>query len=195
MNFKPAMRNIPLWSLRQEFQKTLEVIQCEEFELAVSRRQFPISVAVFQWYGGGEDLLSLLVQRSIMGVESYIVGAAWSKICDLGLMTNEINKKVRNPFSIKPKTGTAASYYCDLPSLIHEDLSLNRFDPGFYLKLKAFYKSVRNPLFHGYQFDSSDVEIVRKSFWYVSEIYAWIDQWYPPEREWGTELSLVIGTP
>jgi len=188
------MSNIPLWNLREEFHYVRNMLHSEDFAVALRNRDRPIRTPVLDWHGNDADLLSLLVQRAVLGVESYTVGAAWIKLGELGRMTTEINKKVRNPFSIKAKSGTASAYYDHLPSLIHPDLSVAVIDPEFWEQLTNFYKKVRNPLFHGSHFANGDVKNAIQSFWFVEELYAWLDQWHKPEWRPGQRMTIVFKT-
>ncbi len=192
MAFEPPMSNIPLWNLREEFYYVREMLHSENFVAALRNRERPVRTPILDWHGSEADLLSLLVQRAVLGVESYTVGAAWIKLNELGRMTTEINKKVRNPFSIKPKSGTASAYYHHLPALIHTDLSIAVVDPEFWRQLTDFYRKVRNPLFHGSNFASGDVQNAIQSFWFVEELYAWLDQWHKPEWVPGQRMTLVF---
>lgn len=192
MGFAPPMSNIPLWSLREEFRLTCECAQSADFSIALKRNVRPIVTPILDWHGSEADLVSLLVQRSIMGVESYTIGAAWSTLINLGEMTQELNEKVRNPFSIRRGSGTASAYYHELPSLIHHDLSLFSVDPGFWIELKSFYKNVRNPLFHGSQFAGDYATNAAEPFRVVGEIYQWLDQWYDSGWSPGQRVSVVI---
>lgn len=193
MVFEPPMDNIPLWNLREEFYYTKQVLCSESFAAALHRNERPLKTPILDWHGNDSDLLSLLVQRAILGVESYTIGASWIKLNELGRMTAELNKKVRNPFSIQPRSGTASAYYHHLPALIHPELSIAVVDPDFWVELKHFYSKVRNPLFHGSHFARAEVNDAIKSFWFVEELYSWLDQWHKSEWVPGQPpLSVVL---
>ena len=192
MAFEPPMGNIPLWNLREEFHYVREMLRGDDFVAALQRHERPVRTPVFDWHGSGADLLSSLVQRAVLGVESYTVGAAWIKLSELGRMTAELNEQVRNPFSIPTNSGTASAYYDKLPALIHPDLSVSKVDPEFWTDLKAFYRNVRNPLFHGSHFANDDVQNAIKSFWFIEELYAWLDQWHKPEWVPGQRMTIVV---
>lgn len=185
------MENIPLRNLREEFHYTREMLVTPEFETALKGHDRPIKTPQFDWHGYDTDLLSTLVQRAIQGVESYTVGASWTKLIALGKMTAELNVKVRNPFSIQRGSGAAAAFYHHLPALIHPDLSIQRVDPDFWVELKDFYRNVRNPLFHGSHFAAGDVSNASESFRILNEIYLWLDQWHKPEWRPGQSMFLV----
>ncbi|MHB1956061.1 MAG: hypothetical protein ACYCOU_20210, partial [Sulfobacillus sp.] len=113
--------------------------------------------------------------------------------------TTEINNQVRNPYLIKAKSGTdkaksgtVSAYYHHLPALIHPELSVAVVDPEFWSHLTDFYKKVRNPLFHGSHFASGDVQNAIRSFWFVEELYTWLDQWHNPEWMPGKRIALVF---
>ena len=195
MVFEPPMSNIPLWNLREEFHYVRDMLRGSDFAAALGRHERPIRTPVFDWHGSGADLLSSLVQRAVFGVESYTVGAAWIKLNELGRMTDDLNKQVRNPFSIPGERGTAAAFYKNLPGLIHPDLRVSVVDPEFWKELKAFYQKVRNPLFHGWHFATGDVQNAIKSVWFIEELYAWLDQWHPPEWVPGQRMTITLITP
>ena len=137
MAFEPPMSNIPLWNLREEFYYTKQVIHSEEFAAALLHNKRPLKTPTLDWHGDAADLLSLLVQRAILGVESYTIGACWIKLNQLGRMTTELNNKVRNPFLIRARSGTASAYYDHLPALIHPELSIPVVDSEFWIDLKS----------------------------------------------------------
>ena len=178
MTFEPRMSNIPTWNLREEFHRVGELLASDGFANAIHHHDRPIRTPLFDWHGNDNDLLSLLVQRAIQGVESYTKGAVWAKLSDMVPMTDDLYAKIRNPFSIQRGAGTAEAYYHHLPALVHPDLSVKVVDPEYWEKLKDFYKRVRNPLFHGSHFTNADVQDAIESFWHIEEIYAWLDQWY-----------------
>lgn len=193
MTFDPPMSNIPLWNLREEFYYTNQLLCSQGFAEALKSGQRPLRVPILDWRGNDADLLSLLVQRAILGVESYTIGTCWITLSKLGRMTGALNEKVRNPFSIKPRSGTASAYYDHLPALIDSELSLRVVDAGFWGELKGFYRNVHNPLFHGSAFARADVHDAIKSFWFVGELYSWLDQWHKPEWVPGQPpLSVVV---
>jgi len=110
MEFEPRMDNIPLSNLREEFHYTHEMLLSSEFEAALKGVARPIKTPIFDWHGGGTDLLSTLVRRAIQGVESYTVGASWIKLQTMNRMTADLNAQVRNPFSIQRGAGAAAAF-------------------------------------------------------------------------------------
>jgi hypothetical protein len=186
------MSNIPIWNLREEFHLVGQLLSSENFPEVLRHHERPIRTPLFDWHGSDNDLLSLLVQRAIQGVESYTRGAVWIKLCELGRMTEDLYAKTRNPFSIQARSGTAAAYFHHLPALIDPDLSVKVIDPEYWEKLAAFYKDVRNPLFHGSHFASGDVQNATEAFWHIEELYAWLDQWYESGWTPGKRLFLTI---
>jgi hypothetical protein len=191
MEFEPRMDNIPLSNLREEFHYTHEMLLSSEFEAALKGVARPIKTPIFDWHGGGTDLLSTLVRRAIQGVESYTVGASWIKLQTMNRMTADLNAQVRNPFSIQRGAGAAAAFYHHLPSLIHPDLSIQHVDPEFWEELRHFYRAVRNPLFHGSHFATEDVSNASESFRIIGEVYLWLDQWHKPEW-WPGKRTFVV---
>lgn len=172
------MQNIPLRILRKEFESTFGFVNDEQFVIALKSSKRPISIGFIDWYGSSNDLASILVQRAVMGVESYTIAAVWHSLIKLGKLTPELNKKVRNPFKIRRGLGTAEAYYDALPAIASESLSFKYLNEESWPELKEFYKNIRNPLFHGEQFSNGYAESIKYSFDVIQILYKWLDEWY-----------------
>ena len=182
---KPALGNIPLQNLREEFLLYLETLSSDRFahDLRYAMHR-PIRTPLFDWHGAANDLLTLIVQRAVQGLEAYVGGAAWIEINRAGLMTQDILKLVRNPFGIKGERGTAAAYYHKLPGLLSPMLSLQILEPKLWPAVKLFYAEVRNPLFHGMQLQRNEPDEVLEYFRLIEQVYQWIDYWHTPSLPW-----------
>src|SRR5438552_18947413 len=80
-----------------------------------------------------EDLLTLILQRTILGAESYIPAAVWLELGKTGRLTQELNKTIRNPSSIKTnRRGMAVRYYNLVPALLDPKHALETADPALW---------------------------------------------------------------
>lgn len=62
--------NIPLINLRIEFNRTYLFIRSQEAETCLKPPIEPIRAPMFVWGGMPDDLMTLLLQRAILGVEA-----------------------------------------------------------------------------------------------------------------------------
>ena len=93
------LSNIPIINLLREFQLWDKWIRSEQRQFASGHRE-PIRTPLLIWGGMPEDLLTLILQRTILGLESYVSAAVWMKLGELGRLTPELNRVARNPFEI-----------------------------------------------------------------------------------------------
>ncbi len=138
----------------------------------------------------------MILFRAIVGIESYLPAAVMFKLGNMGLLNQSNMNYVRNPYSLNAKK-MVEKYYHLLPELIDRNCSLKRSNPGLYEKNKIFYKEVRNPIFHGYQLDSPNLEGSFKVYKHVADLYKWIDSWYendmvPPIPDIKSMLSAIL---
>jgi hypothetical protein len=182
---KPVMKldNIPVYNLLNEFFRWNKEIRTQRFkqQLAIGHRQ-PVRTALLIWGGMPGDLMTLILQRTILGLESYVMAATWIELGLLGRLTPELNKVVRNPFSIGPRQrGTAACYFNALPALIDPEHALERANHVLWDEIREFYKEVRNKLLHGYQIGSRDPAVLYGPFDMIRNTYDWVDTWHTLE--------------
>lgn len=178
----PKVGNIPLYNLLDEFIIFEELLHSEEFKTQFKKgKPVPINTPLLNWLGMKNDLLTLILQRTILGLESYIIGAVWIELGIAGKLTEKNNKLVRNPFLIKRGAGTADSYYNQLPSLLPTARSLKSSDEELWTEVAQFYKHVRNPLFHGQQLETDDPNQLIPIIEMIRRIYNWIDIWHQLE--------------
>jgi hypothetical protein len=186
--------NIPVYNLLNEFFRWDKEIRTEEFkqQFAIGRRQ-PIRTQLLIWGGMPSDLMTLILQRVILGLESYVMAAVWIELGRLGRLTPELSTLVRNPFSISPRQrGTAACYYNALPGIIAPEHALERADNPVWLDMKSFYTNVRNKLLHGYQLGSHDPAVLYEPFDMIRNTYAWVNTWHTLEVRDARPLKLQI---
>jgi hypothetical protein len=76
MNVALPLSNIPLYNLLHEFFLWNKHIRTQEFkqQFAVGYAK-PISTPLLIWGGDGGDLLTLILQRVVLGLESYIAAS------------------------------------------------------------------------------------------------------------------------
>ncbi len=173
------MTNLPVINLRREFEEYRVIFNGNEFEEIISLSHInPVRISNITWHGLPNELMTLIVQRSILGLESYISAAVVHELQSRGLEERLKNPAIDNPFSLN-KSAVVALYE-KLPGLIGDDFKLSSHDNKLFLEVKNFYKSVRNPIFHGKQLSLSGsyyLEAV-KSLSLISKIYSWVDTWY-----------------
>ncbi len=178
--FGLKLSNIPLINLRTEFKIYLNLFQEKEFKDKFRGPVEPIQTPYMTWYGMPEDLLTIILQRVILGVESYLPGAVYIELGMLGKLNKGILPYLRNPYKFGCRS-VVENYYHKLPQLIHERCSLQKYRLDLWDKTKAFYKEVRNPLFHGKQIHGENIAGVKRAFLHLMLIYEWIDTWHNPD--------------
>jgi hypothetical protein len=149
------------------------------------RKAEPFRTRLLIWGGMPEDLLTLILQRIILGAESYVPIAVWMELGGSGRLTPELNKVVRNPFLLKlQRRGTAYRYYNKVPSLLDPALALERANPALWEDVSEFYAKVRNKILHGYQIGANRPEALYQSLDMFVEVYEWVDSWHKPFTRW-----------
>ena len=132
---------------------------------------------MFVWFGIPDDLMTLLLQRAILGVESYLPAALMYASAQLGVASKEVFAKLHDPFGLGGRT-LVSNLYHRMPAVVHAELSLQYLDQELYDKNLIFYKSIRNPLFHGKQLHDTNIDALRNAFDHIARIYEWIDYWH-----------------
>lgn len=126
------------------------------------------------WRGRREALLSLLVQRGILGLEAYVPIVVEMDAMETGRF--EEAQVVRH---LRSQGGdTVRRIYHTIPSAVDELKSLLEYDAPTYNLIHDFYKSIRNPLFHGCEFSTS-TENVLEVFRLFRRVYSWADSDFP----------------
>ena len=175
------LTNIPLLNLRMEFNAVFRFVHSTDFEKSLGPVIKPIRSPMMMWRGMPADFLTMIVQRAILGIEAYLVGAVYVQAGLRGKLTKELVQKLQNPFRIKRGSGTVESFYDLLPSALDRKISLKVSHPGLWRQTVRFYAEIRNPLFHGKQISSVNPVPVRKAFDFLARLYEWIDDWHSPE--------------
>lgn len=171
--------NIPLVNLVDECATYYGLIQDDQFcaQFKTAKANVPIVALHIHWYGLPRDLLTMILQRQILGIESYINSIVLMEAVRKNLITPELTKKLKDPFSLGAR-GTADNYYNRLPSVLNPNNSLRQSNPDLWEKTRQFYKDVRNPLFHGQQIFDDDPSVLLPSLELMRQLYSWIESWF-----------------
>ena len=135
------LSNIPAINLLTEFYVWNREIRSDKFleQFAVGYSQ-PIRTRLLIWNGDSSDLLTLILQRTILGLESYVWVAVWLALGESGRLTPELQAKVRNPFTIKrSKSGTAYCFYNALPALVDPTFALEQNNRILWEEIRGFW--------------------------------------------------------
>jgi hypothetical protein len=179
--FGLTLYNIPLVNLRMEFKRTHAFMREPILDKALNPPfSEPIRAPLMIWGGMPDDLLTLLLQRALLGIESYIAGGVYECTGRLGKLDKELVEKIRNPFRFGSRSLVENVYHL-MPSAVDDSCSLRTCDEDLWKEAQAFYKEVRNPLFHGKQLHDCEPAAVRRAFDFVARLYEWIDSWYSLE--------------
>jgi hypothetical protein len=173
--FDISLNNIPHINLRNEFVRYYSALNDEDFISQFKGEIQPIKTPYMTWYGMPDDLLTLIVQKVTVGLESYLPGAVFMELGKQGRLKENV-LYVRDPFKLKGR-GTVENYYHLLPSLINDNVSLKNSDLKLYNETKAFYKEIRNPIFHGSELQDQNIIGIKNIFEYLANVYKWIDSW------------------
>jgi hypothetical protein len=193
-DFATALKlgNIPLINLRNEFNIWNRWIRSGEIATHLAQRNLkqPIPAGFLVWGGMPEDLLTLILQRAILGAESYIPFAVWIELGNTGRLTSELNAAIRNPFSMKTnRHGTAMRYYNLVPALLDPKHALETADPALWEDVHEFYKTVRNKVMHGNQIGATRAEVLHPIFDMFKAAYEWVDGWHDPAVRWNRSTT------
>ena len=181
--FGVETHNIPYINLRYEFQTHLELLRKPSFrELFTGRSQEPIRTPYLIWLTMPESLLTLMLQRAITGLESWVVGAVFYELGLRGRLDKGVIKLVHNPGSL-PGRSMARKYYNSLPALVDESFSLEKSDPKLWERTVIFYREVRNPIMHGREVNARSVDGVLTCFEHMMALYKWNDLWHDPQSK------------
>ena len=180
--FGLRFHNIPLINLRSEFNIYLSLFSRENFRAQFkSPKHREMVLPNMVWGGSHDTLLTLLLQRALVGIEAYIPGAIMTEAGIRGCLEKCDFEFLRNPYKLKGR-GTVENYYHRLPSQLCKDFSLKVYDVTLWEKNIEFYRKVRNPLFHGKEIKSNCVDGVYESYMHIQDLYNWIDSWHNPNN-------------
>lgn len=172
--------NIPLINLRWDFNQTYSFVFHPDFAQIFESPIRPVELPLMLWRGMPDDLVTVLLQRAVLGVEAYLPGALFHTAGKLGKVSGELFAKLRNPFAFGSKSAVVNIYH-RMPAELHCELSLLHLDEELFEKTKLFYQHIRNPLFHGKRLSNPEAQSVRAAMDHLARIYEWIDYWLNPE--------------
>lgn len=171
--------NIPIMNLRAEFEEYLKLFRSEGFrESLFDFSKYPVEIPSISWNGMPHDLLTLMLQRSILGLEAYVSAAVSYELGPEQHLSEQARAGLENPFSLNRKLVVAI--YEKLPEFVSEECKLSAYNQSLFEALRKFYENVRNPIFHGNQveFSAEAYEQVVSCFELLADVYGWIDTWY-----------------
>jgi len=189
---KERLINVPAINHLQECAEIHRLIHSQEFCLLCKENPVgkPIPALHFEWYGRTSELLTILLQRSILGTESFLSFAVLNQQAQRGLVIDKtMRENFLNPFSLG-RGGTADNYYNKLPALLDPSISLKVADPKLWEEVRVFYKETRNKIFHGFLLNTNDAEVLYPYIDMIRRIFLWIDTWF--EDTTGTILRIEI---
>jgi hypothetical protein len=180
--FEVTLRNMPLLDLREEFREYLALLEDKGFESLFGETWQPIETQFCTWYGDRDALVTLMLQRAILGIEAYLPAAVLFEAGLRGRIDVQNDASLNNPFSLGG-SGTADNYYNLLPAKLESRLALKQCNPKLWKRTRQFYQEVRNPLFHGYEIECEEGKFsaIVASFRHIAKLYSWIDSWHSLE--------------
>jgi len=171
--------NIPILNLRRQFDACLRLFRTNDFkEQVFNCHNTPVRVPNMMWHGLPHDLLTLLLQRAILGLESYLAAAVEYELTKRGTLSEPTRRALANPFSLSKRAVVAL--YEKLPALVEGPFRLSDHNKDLYAALDHLYKVTRNPIFHGNHvaLSGENFDRVASAFELLAAVYAWIDSWY-----------------
>lgn len=175
--FRLVFNNIPYINLRNEFARYYSSMNDTNFLSQFEGPIRPIETPYMIWYGMPDDLITLILQRVILGLEAYLPGAVFFELGTRGRLNKHNLVFIKNPFKLGGRS-TVDNYYHKLPSLIDKNYSLKLSNNKLWTQTQAFYKEVRNPIFHGNNICNRDIKGLKGIFDYLMKTYQWIDSWH-----------------
>lgn len=173
--------NLPIWNIRAEFDGHLAMLTDEGFlrQLHPLGQEVRLPNCTFHAHCLPRNVLTYILQRSILSVESCVSAAVTNRLAAIGKLDDAMVAKLDGPFNLPPKGGgTAHVFYNKLPSQVGSELALQAMYPELWETVKQFYRDVRNRLFHGYQLESGSVNGVLEAHRMLVKVYAWMDEWW-----------------
>lgn len=177
--FGLTVQNLPIVNIRQEFGTYLAALSDDTFVCGLNVVTNPVTLPLFTWRGLPKGALTIMLQRSILGVESCVSAAVVDRLTVKKRLTAEMAAAVNDVGSLPGRRkGMADAFYNKLPALVDSDLRLEIAEPELWPVVQRFYKEVRNPLFHGYQLATINSSGALKALQMLGEVYNWIDGWW-----------------
>jgi hypothetical protein len=150
-----------------------------EFRSLFFGRVQPIRTPYIIWGGWPDTLLTLLLQRALLGIEAYLPAAVWWELGVSGRLDRRLSEQIRQ--RDVPGRSLVEKLYRGLPGLVDNALSLQRCDGKLWKATVRFYEEVRNPIMHGYEIERGHFDGVARAFEHIADLYSWIDTWHNPD--------------
>lgn len=173
--FGLSLINIPYLNLRNEFKKNYRFIFSTGLDEYLKSPHGSIETPYGIWIASSDSLMTFILQKSILGLESYLPIALKLTANYLGRLTDTLHNEIDEAYGCKV-------LFKEVPKLVDPEISMHKCNAKFYDDTVKFYKLVRNPLFHGREIHNADVVSLRASFNHINEIYKWIDSWNASDR-------------
>jgi hypothetical protein len=125
--------------------------------------------------------LTVVLQRTLSGLEAYLSYAVRVEIAKRGRITRSTSDEIELSVT-GTRGGAAEGLFNAAPALVDSSLAMRRSDRGLWATTKLFYETVRNPVFHGHQLEASSIRQFPTAYRHMGEIYDWIDGWHDPEQ-------------
>jgi hypothetical protein len=177
--FGLEISNIPIINLRREFDANYALLLGGEFQTQINNLARPLKTTKFIWYGPPQELLTMLMLRAILGLESYALAAVEYEVDRNAIsLSVQQRKSLSNPFALGGRESLPDRLYNKLPAFLGQDRTLCKTDLKLWQELRTFYKEVRNPLMHGGQLWRPDAGAVSEAYSLMARVFEWIDGWY-----------------
>lgn len=177
--FGLRVKNLAIINIRQEFDTYLAMLSDEKFVRRIGNLGTPVDLPLITWRGLPMGLLTFVLQRSILGVESCVSAAVSYRLGARGLLTDEMTATLDDPVKLPGSGGGMANaFYNKLPAQVDPALRLEVMNPDLWVLVKRFYKEVRNPIFHGYELEGMNTAGTLAALKMLDAIYDWMDPWW-----------------
>src|SRR6266540_1590977 len=100
----------------------------------------PIDTPLFLWNTMPEGLLTLILQRAILGLEAYLPGTVYVQLGGKPGYEEHVMRYVANPARLC--RSIADAYFNRLPTLINPAHALRAANPELWLRTKRLYDEV-----------------------------------------------------
>jgi hypothetical protein len=175
--FDLKVSNLPIVNVRGEFATYTSLLADSDFVKKLYIMNQPIELPLLIWRDLPKNLLTFMLQRSILGIESCMVAAVEYELQIRGKLDAAMAEALDDLFGIPGSRGTAEAFYNKLPGLVDPRFQLLIMDVVLWQEVRSFYKEVRNNLFHGYQLQGTPVQGVKAAMEMLGKVYAWLDSW------------------
>jgi hypothetical protein len=176
--FGLKVQNLSIINIRKEFGAYLAALSDDIFVSGISMIR-PVEFPLFTWRGLPMGALTVVLQRSVLGVESCVSAAVEYQLTARRMLTDETAALLNDAGNLPGKRrGMADAFYNKLPALVDPSLRLEIMEPELWASVKQFYREVRNPLFHGYELSTINAAGAREALEMLARVYMWMDSWW-----------------